>query len=233
MLVLITTCRRPRGTDYLNPLLRQVLQETRAVMVVSDGPLEVELANRVRVPLIKASPEPRGQKFAYWSALRLGSSWGDDDDGEDRRVTILEDDVVLCRNALAYMERVQLPENLDLVSWYDGHAVERISLPGRPAGGHIVAVQAERFACLQAVTYPQRTIRRLLEAPAAARWREPHGGDNLIAEVLRGRHYGVHLPNLVDHVGADSIVSPGQSLEGMRRARNFPGADFDALQLLR
>jgi hypothetical protein len=53
----------------------------------------------------------------------------------------------------------------------------------------------------------------------------------LIAKILRGRHYGVHVPNLVQHLGDQSICNPGQGLSGVRVANNYPGARFDALTL--
>jgi hypothetical protein len=70
-----------------------------------------------------------------------------------------------------------------------------------------------------------------LRSPAAAAWPDRHGGDTLIARILTGRRYGVHVPNLLQHIGAQSICNPGQGLAGVRVANNYPGRSFDAHRL--
>jgi len=55
--------------------------------------------------------------------------------------------------------------------------------------------------------------------------------DLLIAQVLAGRTYGVHVPNLVQRCGSESICNPGHALVGARTAANDPGKQFDALSL--
>jgi hypothetical protein len=92
-------------------------------------------------------------------------------------------------------------------------------------------VNAHSFFCLQGVTWRPTVAEALLRAPAAQAWRDPHAGDILIAKILKGRRYGVHVPNLVQHLGATSICNPGQKLTGVRTANNYPGAYFNAMTL--
>jgi hypothetical protein len=145
----------------------------------------------------------------------------------DDRILILEDDVELCRNALTYIERTPIPHDLDFITWFDGHIIQSGASPG------IYSVPAERFFCLQGVTWRRSTAERLLRSPEAAAWPDRHSGDTLIGKILRGRRYGVHVPNLIQHIGAQSICNRGQRLEGVRTAANYPGRWFDARQLSR
>jgi hypothetical protein len=217
MILLITTCGS-RGGGYLARLRQQIDASGwrgRRVLVC-DGPSIVNGAGWT----IADTAIQEGQKPTYWRALAIGLEearrTGDD------RILILEDDVELCTNALSYMERARVPHTLDFVTWYDGHIVP----PGAAAG--IYPANGQYFICLQGVTWPLATAERLLSSPIAAAWPEPHGGDILIARILRGRPYGVHVPNLVQHLGAESVVTPGATLVGARTATNYPGRAFDA-----
>ena len=219
MVLLITTCGG-RDSQYLRRLLGQIdssgWQGPR--IIVSDGRPSVLSGWRV-----SASPQNEGQKRTYWRALAIG--FEEARRRKSNRILILEDDVALCRNALRYMERARLPSVLDFVTWFDGHAI-----PPRSRYG-IYPVLGRSFFCLQAVTWSPSTAERLLAAPAARQWKERHSGDILIAKILAGRYYGVHVPNLVQHLGAKSVCNPGQGLSGVRVANNYPGHDFDALTL--
>jgi hypothetical protein len=219
MVVLITTCGG-RDSQYLRRLLTQIDSSNwrGPRIVVSDGRQSVLTGWRVA-----ASSHNEGQKRTYWRALAIGL-----EEARRRRfdrILILEDDVVLCRNALQYMESARLPSVLDFVTWFDGHAI-----PPRARQG-IYPVLGQSFFCLQGVTWSCATAERLLTAPAAQQWKERHSGDILVAKILRGRYYGVHVPNLVQHLGATSVCNPGQGLTGVRVANNYPGHDFDALTL--
>jgi hypothetical protein len=219
MILLVTTCGG-RGARYLGRLLGQIDRSgwSGRRIVISDGP-----SSLITTWPTDASRAREGQKKTYWRALAVGV-----EEARRRRVDrilVLEDDVELCRNALVYMERARLPPVLDFVTWFDGHIV-----PPRSAQG-IYPVPADRFFCLQGVTWQVKTAETLLRAPEAEAWGERHSGDILIAKILSRRYYGVHVPNLVQHLGAASICNPGQTLTGVRTANNYPGAGFDAAVL--
>jgi hypothetical protein len=116
------------------------------------------------------------------------------------------------------MEQARLPGAFAFVTWYDGHAVPRGAARG------IYPANALRFICLQAVTWKPTVAQELLSSPVAAAWPEIHGGDLLIAKILGGRSYGVHIPNLVQHLGADSVCSPGDTLAGAPRTTTRVGS---------
>jgi hypothetical protein len=216
MVLIITTTATGRGAAGLERLLRQIADAgwRGPRFLVCDGP-PVQAGGWVTV----ASGRRQGQRRTYWRALALGV---EQTRGRDERILILEDDVELCRNALPYIERAPIPPGLDFITWFDGHVMD----PGASAG--IYPVPAEKFFCLQGVTWRTTTAQTLLRSPEAAAWPDRHSGDTLIGKILRGRRYGVHVPNLIQHMGAQSICNPGQRLEGVRTANNYPGARFDA-----
>jgi hypothetical protein len=219
-MILIITTSGHRGAQCLGRLLAQI-RDARwngPRFIVCDGP-----PVRASGWNVVATPHRQGQRRTYWRALALGVA--ETRASADDRILIFEDDVELCRNALAYMQRTPLPDGLDFVSWFDGHMINHRASPG------VYPLPAEKFFCLQAVTWRRSTAERLLRSPAAAAWSDRHSGDTLIARILTGRRYGVHVPNLVQHIGAQSICNPGQTLAGVRTANNYPGRSFDAARL--
>jgi hypothetical protein len=220
MILVIVTCGA-RESPYLGNLVEQINQGgwQGIRMIVSDGPPSLATG----WPTF-ATPQLEGQTKTYWRALATGLEAAKQS-GSDR-IVIFEDDVELSRNALQYMERAPLPEGLDFVTWFDGHAVP----PGARHSIHVVP--GDKFFCLQGVTWKLSTAERLLQSSAFGAWRERHAGDMLIAQILTGRFYGVHVPNLVQHMGAASICNPGQHLVGVRTANNYRGRAFDAMTLV-
>ena len=216
-MVLIITTAGGRGAACLDRLLRQIREGgwRGSRFLVCDGP-PVRASGWVTV----ASAKRQGQRKTYWRALALGAEQSRRE--RDERILILEDDVELCRNALPYIERAPIPKGLDFITWFDGHVIR----PGSTSG--IYPVPAEKFFCLQGVSWRTSTAELLLRSPEAAAWTDRHSGDTLIGKILRGRRYGVHVTNLVQHIGAQSICNPGQRLEGVRTANNYPGQRFDA-----
>jgi hypothetical protein len=220
VILLITTCKRPES-QYLGDLIAAIdasgWQGPRFLVSDGESPLDTSWPTAT-------TNENTGQMRTYWRALAIGV-----DQARlrgDSKILILEDDVELCRNALQYMERLVIPSGLEFVTCFDGHVV--------PAGARkgIYPAPGQYFFCLQGVIWTVEAAEKLLNAPAAGQWKEPHRGDNLIAWIMYGSSYGVHVPNLVQHRGDDSLCNPGQNLSGVRMANNYPGAEFDALTLL-
>lgn len=155
-------------------------------------------------------PGGDGQKRTYFRALRECLGFG------DHRFVIVEDDITLAPGALEAMRAAYVPGPFEFLTWFDG----QICAPGAEPG--IYPAWCQHFSCLQAVTWRASAARAVLDSPLAAEWTDPHNGDVLIARVLTGKRYGVRVPNLVQHVGAASVVTPGAPLEGLRVATNFP-----------
>lgn len=220
MITVITTCRG-RTVAHLEALLGCFEKHGHLdrVCIASDGPAP---ALRTRAQVVE-SAAPAGQAQNYWRALELGSAAAQTA-GLDRFL-VLEDDIELCANAVPYIARATRWRDLDFVTWFDGHA-----LPAAAPNG-LYRAPTDRFAFLQAISWPLATATRLLTSPLRGRWTERHRGDLLVRSILSRGVYGVHVPNLAEHVGSVSLCSPTLTLEGTRSARNYPGTTFDALQL--
>jgi hypothetical protein len=151
----------------------------------------------------------------------------------DGPVTILQDDVSVCRNFRAYLRRFEqyIDEGKQIVKWSDFNCgfTPRGMLP------RLVQCEPETFTCTQAVTYSRywaRKILAFLQALPVLNHRPPiHGDDNWICEALKvyNQKYFIHRPSIAQHIGYDSIVSPGLTLTDWRRAHDFVGTDFDPL----
>jgi len=218
--VVVVTCAA-RGDAGLSALLRQIDDSgwTAQTLIVSDGPATI--ATRATV---SATPVRTGQMRTYWRALAMGAQAAASRGHE--RFLVLEDDVEFCQNTLEYIAVSKHDERFQFVSWFDGHAVPA----GAPRGLHPCTVRS--FICLQAISWPRSTALRLLHSPHAVSWSEPHRGDLLVRRILAHGEYAVHVPNLVEHRGAESLCSPGAKLYGGRVANNYVGRSFDALELV-
>lgn len=143
------------------------------------------------------------------------------------RLTLLEDDVTLAENAIEYMGRVRLDEDLAFISWFSiyQHSGPRI-LP------LLNCIEARDYQFNQAITFPAHTVHELLASPVLRDWSEPHGADCIYAKVFPDRKVAIHYPNLVQHVGGtNSLV--GNNHQGARTSPSFVGEDIDALSLVR
>jgi len=122
-------------------------------------------------------------------------------------VTLLEDDVVICDGFVPYVCEHWREPRRPVVRWYaPGHIGPEV------APGWLIEPGAE-YLCNQATAMSVDFVRALLAAPeTAARLASanPHSGDALIADVLhRGSvDFATHLPGLVQHEGAASLVAP-------------------------
>lgn len=142
-------------------------------------------------------------------------------------LTLLEDDIVLAKNALDYIAMTKIDPDLGFVSWFSNETctIPRIQpvLACRPARDYMFN---------QAITFPAKTVHELLASDALKNWSEPHGADRIYGHVFPDRMIAVHYPNLVQHIGgANSAV--GNNDHGLRTSPTFLGEDVDALGLVR
>ncbi len=150
----------------------------------------------------------------------------------DSDALLFEDDVQPCKNAIPAMIRHHVPEGCGAVSFYDAGDTIGHLYAGMTTGLHLVPASGPGdlgFHGAQALRLPAWLIYRM----QAGDFDPPHRGQDVwIGRLLQGLglKIAVTCPSLVQHVGDDSICSPGASLAGARApAVNFPGEDFDAL----
>jgi len=182
--------------------------------------------------------EDRERKGALWNAIQafaVGLELGGP-------VTILQDDIEVCKNFVPYMARYlpHVERFRTVIQWFcngtnynAGWGVETAAL---------VARGPDKFLSTQAVTYPREVAAYILPwlheiydiVNPDDRGRR-HGDDMHIQSILRRREQGfyIHVPNLVQHVGETSLVGPGITLyDGFRQSKCYPGKGFDALRLV-
>jgi hypothetical protein len=170
----------------------------------------------------------RGNKLPYFALLENAFERGHDD------VLVLEDDLKFSDNAVRRMVTLPVPSDLSFLQFFSPHLLPAPHMiPGiwRPPTGSVKFCQAIKF------TRP--TLARLLD------WRENdlefgtyvESDQSLNLAVVRlGLRYGVHCPDLVDHVGESSAATPGDDLcendPLCRRTSNcFGDEKFNALRL--
>jgi len=247
--VYVMTSPRP-GDDrwlYFRPLVEAIKREDppNPLYVVVDGTEEdaAELAELAPGWMVhRHQREPGnwlgGNKWPYWKILELAR----DTSGPFGDAVILEDDVELCRNAVARMTLLPVPRDLDGIHFFNGFYFrgERVH-PG------LWRTPAAVMGC-QAIKFTRRCLERLVDWRTKPEWQKFNESDNAIglAQARLGLKFGCHMPDIVQHVGAVSVVSHGMFAEagvpedgrrdadrtlGGRVSVNYPGARFDAMSL--
>jgi hypothetical protein len=139
------------------------------------------------------------------------------------RLILLQDDVVVATNALSYMSRMTIPDDVGWVAMFaemwDGGEV------GCPRLG--IYGSHHRFYDAQCVIMRRETVSKLLNC---GDWDRIHGCDLLFNRSMMP--FAVHIPNLADHTGGLNSACGHESL-GERRSPCFPETGFDALSLMR
>lgn len=153
-------------------------------------------------------------------------------------LTYLQDDVALCKNALDYVSRVEIPGDLSLVSWFctDWHKPE-FRLPA------LLGCRPTRFFIRsQAVTFTRAAIESMLYCHQVTNWPRLTACDAMPAWALGDLPYADHYPSIVQHTeGFNSAcnlalqqhrIASDCPHSGARTSPSFPGEDFDALSLI-
>lgn len=128
---------------------------------------------------------------------------------------LLEDDVQPCKNAVRMMYSTVVPDDCAFVTFY------RWSEDESYAGGSFWGAQAIRMSA------------RMIRDIQLGRHDPPYNAQDVwLGHVSKsmGLRWEAFPVALVQHVGADSLVSPGARLEGLRSPSGyFPGEDWDAM----
>lgn len=241
VLAIMTAKREPPTLeDTLTSLEKAggVLSWPGPAFLVSDGTYRAN--RRIDWPLLETCLT-HGSARTFVSTLRY--SLAVDPDLEN--LTILEDDVVTCRNALAYVATTKVPSDVAFITWftYDYDFSTPHPHPTNPPSGASLGCRSTRYFILtQACTFPRTTIQRILDCPRASQhWPKHHAHDELISWALGDSLYAAHFPGLFQHVaGENSAVTlasrrglsdGGNAQAGARISPYYVGDDFDALSL--
>jgi hypothetical protein len=224
-MIVVLTCPRP-GTSYVEATVKQIDESARGstrILLVdstedSDGPRHNEsfagwrVETRVR-PL--RSPQ---NKWVAWEAFHLAAA-------ENEDLCFFEDDLEFSRNAPRYIENFSVPDDVAFVTFFSPWLERKL-----PIG--LFRVHAHSYTMAQALKFPLRTVRQLVEERGRALGHEGQllgGFDEILRHIAIQRtwRYAAMHPGIVQHVGANSAVGNG-GLVGNRIAHNYLGREFDA-----
>jgi hypothetical protein len=223
ILVLTSARQTERPFGYLEKTVAQIDAEEIAVekVIVCDGRYTgPEFKGWRVVEYEKPENSIKGNKLAYWRLLEEGVALG----GE---VVALEDDITFGLNGLRRIVAFLIPRDLAWVQFFSPMILrQKESWPGlwRPPPYSALFLQAVKWSAAG--------------ARAMLSWRDHgefviHGESDQtvnLAAMRLGLRYGVHCPDLVDHVGAVSLVSGGDELNNWRTSQCF-APRLDALRL--
>lgn len=136
-------------------------------------------------------------------------------------VLLIEDDVLLSRNALPYVQSLDVPPDTASIALYS-------PLTSDLAAG-MVKMPSSTWSGNCAILFTSTAVRRMAASNVAAKWPRNNGADEILSAVI-GSDLGTlhHVPSLAQHVG--DVSSMGHVC--VRRSPTFRGEDFDALSLL-
>lgn len=232
--LLVLTCARTRNGDadpwqYIKRTLPPIDAERVPGLrkgIVCDGPYEGPRPPGWDVYEFQRPPGNlrAGNKLPYWHLLRVGLDLGGD-------LLALEDDVSFARNAVRRMATFPIPDDLAWVQFFSPMVIRTFdTYPGlwRPPAGSSSFLQAAKF--------PERTLQRLIEwQENAAEFSISQASDSALAifAPLLGLSYGVHVPDLVQHVGELSEAQEDtKELKDRRTSVCFPSdPGFDSMSL--
>jgi hypothetical protein len=176
----------------------------------------------------------RDQPLGGWPNWFLGLAELAQREPHAQAYLMVQDDVVFCRNLRAYLEATLWPaERVGLVSPYCPAPYVR-----RMAGWHEVAagenlVGALTYVFLNAAARLLLSDARVVNHRQRGAWAGLKDIDSVVGRWAGQSRLPVyyHTPSLAQHIGRTSVIWPQAANDGLRRAADFVGEEFDALTL--
>jgi len=175
----------------------------------------------VQIRLHRQALGLRGTKLAFFGALALALESSADD------LLVLEDDLAFCRNGYLRMLTFPVPADLDWVSFFGPQILVRAKV-----WAGLWRVPAPSFGAL-ALKFKRESLSRIVDwsKTAVEDFTLFNSGDQALdrARQRLALRWGLHVPELVEHMGARS--TQGDEMTEERTAKSWPGPSFDALTL--
>lgn len=218
---MIAVLTHPRPTPYFPETARQIVEQKPRwrCAVFSDGPPAAEPEGWQVVVLERESVNGNGAPYR-----RILEAAADDAEG----LILFEDDVHLVAGAIPYLEDFCVPGDLSMVSFCQ-------CLMRRESPWGIYRAPGWSMRMTQCCKFSRAGIATIL-----AGWTEEEAksmnmgmSDAGIAYAL-GRaklSWGMHVPDLANHIGEVSTLTKGLPIDPNRRCNNFYGVGFDAAVL--
>lgn len=240
-IVVVLTSERPGGASFVQNVAQAVDREGGARLprfVFVDGDERVRARTEQKLCecgstdwQVVGHGACRGSTLGMQDALVAAAR-------HRRDVLFFEDDVLLCKGAVARMAAVPVPEDCGCVTFFDMKDVPQGTLPGLYRYAPRDVRGWEFWGC-QSLLFPADMVDWLAgQAWSSVTARPVKMGSDVALGILvachpRRNRIAVHIPSLVQHVGGVSACFPGLPLTERRTTRHFRGADFDAGSLPR
>jgi hypothetical protein len=230
--IVVLTCARDdeQPFAYLDATIAQIEHERAAGLAVAPVVVCDNTSSEARPELpagweLKSFSRPpgtlHGNKWAYWEALRVAAEPGTD------AAIVLEDDLDFAPNAARRMVALPVPADLGFIMFF---APAVFQAPRMFPGMYRTPAPV---VCCQAIKFTRATLEKLLGWQCSVAFQAFVESDQSL-EVARaqcGIKYGAHCPELVQHVGAQSVATPGEGLDWkFRHAQTF-AKRLDAMTL--
>jgi hypothetical protein len=184
--------------------------------LMMDGPYHHEDTHgwdRVDLPTRQMATRARWALFR--EALQRGADF----------LTVLEDDVTFCRNAMTKIRTTTVPPALAFISWFSSGIRPEHESPGT----YVIPVPGYQWA--QAMTFSAATLVKLTGCHLNFNGLGPNTPDSMLGVLLPAAFYARISPSIIQHVGERSVVvrTPLSQRAGAVSYTFHP--DFDAFDL--
>lgn len=224
----IQTAQRPKK-DTLNATISSldeagIKKWAGPKLIVSDGCTPPTPEGWI---LNAGPPPPAGSSRTFMRLLRAAIQAAPD----LSRLTYLQDDVILCKNTLDYINKIRLDDDVSFISWYSTW-----STWNEAENSRLPLLKLGRNACFggnQAITIPRSTIDILLPFLESGAWPYRSSSDRVFAATMKNGMFAAHYPVIVQHIASassNSICTPRH--HGEWKSMQFTGIEFDALSLM-
>ena len=229
-LIVVSTCPRPNGVSYLMQTLSNIDKEGGMhidKLILSNG--EMNECPSAWDYLETHHALPISTRTNLWQAFSIAKTRNVDS------LLFFEDDIVLCKNAVARMLEVDCPSHCTFVSFFDNNR-GRSSKWGIQTSSLPKDFNGQLFHGTLAMSFPKKTIEFLADKdPFSLRTDQPHRqADTVMAEICATSpwpHVAHHIPSLVRHVGEISVAWPEKKRTKQDLIpESYQGDDFDPLE---
>lgn len=203
MIIVNTIQSRPYFLDTIHSIQQNNLNGLGRLIVLSDGLLDRDVDHWEVI-----QSEKIGRRNIGWKALRIALAAQED-------LLFFEDDILVCDDGPQIMFNAKIPDRVSFLSFF------HTTPPGDFRNKHInkpriKLIDANKWLFSQAIKIPLDIIELLCNENynKVAQDLLPNGFDAAIGAIISKTNkpkVGIVWPNLIEHVGKQSIVS-----------RNFP-----------
>jgi hypothetical protein len=255
MFISIATSPRPQDIDYLSKTIKSLNNggaasfSTHEKMIFQDGGFD-RSDNKLYYGWDTVyNRGPSGSRVAFWRIFHYFFNYTKED-----KLLFCEDDILVCKNVLLYIDSIKMPDDLPLITFHDTmnevspsakiktidgkyvtvkvpHGIYKTPISGRRNSGfggtQMFLIKREAIELLLRYNPLTLDLGKRFEGIDNSKFSKILG-DTCISYILEKEKYtnfGIQFPCLANHVGSISIEHPSSSYG---KSGKFIGEEFDA-----